>query len=359
MKITVIGPVPPYKGGISEFTVCIIEELRKKHDVQVLSWKKQYPRFAVKENKDSNVLPYPGAQFVLHYGNPLTWNKASSLIKQFGSEMVIIPWLTPLAAPTFVPLLNLIKSRTKAQIVAVCHNATPHEKSLLDSFFSKQFFNVIDKAMVHTEEDYTTVLSLNNKLKVVKGFHPLYENYPKGKTPALLKNIKNYLLFFGFVRPYKGLHYLLQSLPLVLKQKKIKLLIVGEFWEDKQIYEQEITQLGIQDAVVIQSSYVPKEEVAAYFQKADAVVLPYIAGSQSGIIQLAYNFDKPVICTDVGGFKEVVLEGKTGYVVQPKNAQALAQAILTFYKTKKDFKTTIQKEKKKYTWETYCQLLLN
>ena len=363
MRITLVGTVPPYKGGISEFNTRLIKELQKEHEVQIISWKQHYPSVVMKEQTDKNIPPLEGAQFVLSYKNPFTWNKAANLAKAFKPDVIIIPWLTPLATPTYAPLLKLMKTKTNAKLIALCHNVLPHKKTVLDKPFSKIFFSLIDEAIVHCEQDKEVLMKLNSKIKIKKGFHPLYDKYILDKKPAVLNNLKgNVMLFFGFIRPYKGVFYLLDALYEVLKQLDVHLLLVGEAWDG---VEHDIIHIikesGMEKHVTFVMDYVPNEEVAAYFDRADVVVLPYTSGTQSGIIQTAYYFDKPVICTNVGGFSEVVKDGKTGYVVAPRNEKALAEAIIKFYKgnKKKEFSSNVKKEKVKYGWDTYCEILLS
>ncbi|MBA7616592.1 Spore coat protein SA [subsurface metagenome] len=174
-------------------------------------------------------------------------------------------------------------------------------------------------------------------------------------------NLKeNVILSFGVVRKYKGLIYLIKALPEVVKEIDIDLLIVGEFWDNKQKYIDLINILGIENNVKIIDRYIPNEEVGKYFEIADVIVLPYISGSQSGIIQIAYAFNKPVITTNSGGYSEVVIEGKTGFVVQSKNYEELAKKIIKFFKLKNrnNFVRYIKKVKEKYSWENYIKLLL-
>lgn len=362
MRITLIGAVPPYKGGISEFNNALIQELKKKHQLQILSWKKMYPAFAVKEHIDKNTPPLEGASFDLHYAKPTTWINATNTIKKFNPNLIIIPWVTPLATPVHATLLKLIKRKTKATILTLCHNILPHEKSKLDQTLATLFFKTVDSAIVHSEQDKILLKRINKNLHIIKAFHPLYDSYPPTKIPVNLPHLnKKIILFFGFIRPYKGLTYLLDAMPPILKKIKLDLLIVGEFWEDKYTYLTRIKNLNIQNNIKLVSHYIPKEEVGAYFQKADAVILPYTSGTQSGIIQLAYNYNKPVICTDVGGFKEAVPDGKTGYVVPPRDPEKLAQAIINFYKYqhKKPMQKNIRQWKKNFSWENYCKLLLS
>ncbi len=361
MKITLLGLVPPYKGGNSEFNAALLQELGKNHTLQILSWKKQYPSFIVKNNFDSRLEPFANSEFFLHYANPLSWRKAGEKIKNFNPDLIIFPWVSPLSTPVFLPLLKIIKKSSKAKVVVLCHNVLPHEKTPLDLLLSKLFFNSVDLALVHSQTDKENLITLAPHVRIIQSFHPLYDTYPEARSLPLPQLKKNRLLFFGYVRPYKGLRYLLEAMPLILKEKEVHLVIAGEFWENKEEYLKQVDQLHLKEHITFVDHYIPKEEVGGYFKQADLVILPYVSGTQSGIIQLAYHYNTPVLCTNVGGFNEIVLHDKTGFVVPPKNPKALADAILTFYKEKKKdkFSKNIQEEKSKYSWKNYCDLLLS
>jgi glycosyltransferase involved in cell wall biosynthesis len=194
--------------------------------------------------------------------------------------------------------------------------------------------------------------------------HPVYEIFgsslPKSEVRTMLGlHDDRVILFFGYVRRYKGLHILLDAMPAILKSVKVKLLIVGEFYDDEHKYRSQIAERGLQDHVIVRSDYVPNEEVSRYFCSADVVVLPYVSATQSGIVQIAYQFDKPVIATDVGGLSEVVLDGRTGFIVKPDFTQAVADAVVRFYTENREdmFVRNVKEEKKKYSWENLVQAI--
>jgi glycosyltransferase involved in cell wall biosynthesis len=194
--------------------------------------------------------------------------------------------------------------------------------------------------------------------------HPVYEIFgnglPKAEARAKLGiQDERVILFFGYVRRYKGLHTLLDAMPSILNLMKVKLLVVGEFYDDEQKYRHQITANNLQNEVVVHSDYVPNEEVGLYFSAADVVVLPYVSATQSGIVQIAYQFDKPVIATDVGGLAEVVLDNRTGFIVKPEAPQEVADAVVRFYKgnREEEFVNNVREEKKKYSWENLIQAI--
>jgi len=270
--------------------------------------------------------------------------------------------------PIFLVLFYLIKIFTKTKIILICHNIYPHEKRLFDKFFMKIIFNLADYLLVHSKSAVREIKKITSNRNIIHAFLPIFNFFSTNKTQTDIASIKNNLnlrenviLFFGIVRKYKGLIYLIKALPEVIKQIDTDLLIVGEFWDNKQKYIDLIYKLGIENNIKIIDKYIPNEEVGKYFQKADLIVLPYISGSQSGIIQIAYAFNKPVITTDVSGYSEAVIDEETGFVVQPKNYEELAQKILKFFKLKdrSKFVRNIEKEKKKNSWENYIKLLLH
>ena len=267
----------------------------------------------------------------------------------------------------FLILSYLIKIFTKTKIILICHNIYPHEKRVFDKLFIKIIFNVADYLLVHSKSAVEEIRRITTNKNIINGFLPIYDIFLAKKTLIDITNIKNDLnlgenviLFFGIVRKYKGLIYLIKALPEVVKEIDIDLLIVGEFWDKKQKYIDLMHILKVENNIKIIDRYIPNEDVGNYFEIADIVVLPYISGSQSGIAQIAYAFNKPVIITNVGGFSETIIDGETGFVVKPKDHEELSQKILKFFKLKNrnNFVSNIKKEKKKYSWKKYIKLLL-
>ena len=361
MKITLIGPVPPFKGGIAQFNHMLVENLKQDHSVQVLSWKKMYPSFIIKNQpidpENNDVI------FLLDYAKPWTLYKAARKIKEHGSDIVIVTLITPLTSPIYWLLVKFIKSMARARVIAICHNVLPHERTFVDKPLAKLFFRCVDGAVVHAKEDAENLRALS-KIPVASAFLPIFPA-PKGEhIPEILKSLKlkkNVILFFGFVRPYKGLKYLLEALPFILRQVNLDLLVVGEFWQDKEEYTNLVERLKIGENVKIIDKYVPDEDMCWYFERTDVVVMPYISGTQSGVIQTAYFFDKAVISTNVGGFGEAVVEGKTGYLVEPMNPEKLGEAVVRFYKEgrKGEFEENVKRHKHNFSWEKYSKMLLS
>ena len=371
MKFFVVGPTYPYKGGISHFNTLLCENLKKRHSVTLISWKRRFPKLLYPVSQldgESKYIIKTDALFILDYLNPLTWIKVFLKIKREKPDSIIFHWVTTAMTPIFLVLFYLIKIFTKTKIILICHNIYPHEKRLFDNLCIKIIFNLADYLLVHSKSAVRETKKITSNRNIIHTFLPIFNFFYTNKTQTDIASIKNNLnlrenviLFFGIVRKYKGLIYLIKALPEVVKEIDIDLLIVGEFWDNKQKYIDLMHKLKVENNIKIIDRYIPNEEVEKYFQIADLIVLPYISGSQSGIIQIAYAFNKPVITTNVGGYSEAVIDGETGFVVQPKNCKELAQKILKFLKSKdrNKFVRNIEKEKKKYSWENYIKLLLN
>jgi len=241
-----------------------------------------------------------------------------------------------------------------------------HESKWIDRLLTKIVLKKGDFFIVHSDDDKQNLLSMFPEAIVRQSFHPTYDVFNLGDfDPEIIRKRHgiegNVILFFGFIRKYKGLKYLIKALPEVLSKINATLLIVGEFWKDKNEYLQLIDNLGIKDKIIIVDEYVPNEEVGLYFSASDLVVQPYISATGSGIIQVAYGFNKPVIATKVGCLPEVVEDGKTGYLVPPEDPHELAQAILKFFRdgNAEEFSKNVKKENYKFSWDRMIDVIEN
>ncbi len=367
MKIAIIGPTAPYKGGISHYNTLLCKNLSKRHKIELISWKRRYPKFffpAEQLDKKSKKKISSDARFILDYLNPFSWLRAFFIVKKEKPKLLIFHWVTPFFSPVFTIISFLTKHFTKTKILLICHNVLPHERRFFDKFLTKLFFNNVDSFIVHSREDLENLKRLKKDINVKVGFLATFSffNVKKYDVKKIKKDLKlkeKVILFFGFVRKYKGLEYLIRAMPLILREINLDLLIVGEFWDDKKYYTDLIGSLGIGKNVKIIDRYVPDEEVGKYFSIVDIVVMPYVSATQSGIIQIAYRVNKPVITTNVGGLPDVVRDGKTGFIVRPKSYIDIAKAVIRFYKKgkKKEFIENIIKEKDRFSWEKYVKLV--
>ena len=372
MKICVIGPTYPYRGGISHYNTLLCENLKKRHDVKSVSFKRLYPSFLYpgKDQKDLNskINIKTDSEYLIDSINPLTWIHAFLSIKKEQSDLLIFQWWTPFFTPVYFTISCLTRRLTNTKILMISHNVLPHEKKKIDKIMTKMVYKNVDFFIVHSEEDLRNLRTLIPNAKAKRTYHPTYEYFKtENKIDLHLHskedlnlNLKNKtILFFGFVRDYKGLNYLIEAMPKVLEKLNVDLLIVGEFWDDKEKYINQIKQLGIENYVYIIDRYVPNEEVNLYFSVADVVVLPYISATQSGIIQIAYGFDKPVITTNVGGLPDVVKNGETGFIVPSEDANALSKAIVSYFEGNKEreFQANIKKQKDIFSWDKMVETI--
>jgi glycosyltransferase involved in cell wall biosynthesis len=368
MRITVIGPTYPYKGGISHFTTQLVRNLRKNHEVDFISWKRQYPAFLYPVEPKDTESKSPikeDAKNVLDFINPISWIQAAMEIRKYKPDRIIITWINPVQAPIYFTITSIIKHFTKANISYVCHNVLPHERSKLDKPLTKLALNQGDSFIVHSSDDKKILESLVKNRNITKGFLPLFDMfdsttpYDKQTTKKELHLKEKVLLFFGYIRPYKGLKYLIQAMPEILKTyPNTSLLIVGEYWtKDKKLYDDLIKNLKIKKNIISVNSYVPNEELGKYFSVADVVVLPYVSATQSAAVQTAYAFNKPVISTDVGGLKDVVIEGKTGLFIKPESIEDISNKVTKFFKNKIP-ENLLKIQKEKWSWLIYTTLLM-
>ena len=365
MKVVVIGPTYPFRGGISHYNTELCKYLSKRHKLILISYKRRFPSFLYpgREQIDRKTIKkreIENVEFILDTLNPITWIKAFLRIREEKPDLLIFHWVTPFMAPMFSTIFSLVKRLTKTKILAICHNVLPHERTAIDVLLAKLVFKNVDYFIVQSREDLFKLKEIISNSKVAKyNPHPIYDIFrvqsiseeDARKILNIPKNAK-VLLFFGYVRKYKGLIYLIRAMPKIIKKiPEAYLLVVGEFWDNKEYYINEIKKLNIKDHVRIIDKYIPDEEVGIYFSAADVVILPYISATQSGVVQIAYAFDKPVITTNVGGLPDVVEDRKTGFIVEAKNPEKLAEVVIKYFKEnrKEEFKRNIQKIKWKFS----------
>ncbi len=340
MRYVLIGPTYPYRGGISHYTTLLYHQLKAAHEVKLYSFKRQYPTFLFPGRTDRDPSRSPlraDCEYLLDPANPLTWWQTIRRIKGDRPDVLILQWWVPYWAPAFASIAGLVRRFTATRVMFICHNVFPHERSVIDRALVRLALTQGQFFIVQSERDLWDLKRLLPGALVRKTAHPIYEALSPGgamtarEARGQLELEGNVLLFFGFVREYKGLKYLLKAMPQVLSRIDAHLLVVGEFWDDKSSYLDLIQELGIGQAVTVLDRYIPNEELGLYFSAADVVVLPYVDATQSGVTQLAYGFEKPVITTSVGGIPEVVKDGETGLVVPPEDSQALGEAIVRYF----------------------------
>jgi glycosyltransferase involved in cell wall biosynthesis len=356
LKIALVGPAYPLRGGIAQYLALLFRALEARHEVRFYSFRRQYPGFLfpgrTQREQDQPALRVP-SEPLLDSMNPLSWWAAGRAVSAFAPEAVVFKWWTPFFAPSYHAVSRAAR-RAGARVLYVCDNVTPHERGGLDRLLTRWGLTEVDGALVMSEEVRADLLRFRPGIphRLVK--HPLYSQFgepePREAARAALGLSGDTLLFFGFVRAYKGLDVLLRALPRV--RREVTLCVAGEFYESRAPYDRLVAELGLQRRVRILDRFVGEAEVRQYFSACDAVVLPYRTATQSGVIPLAYAMECPVITTRVGGLPEVVEEGGTGLLVPPDDPAALAAAIEAFYARGRDsFRGRIVEYRRQFQWE--------
>jgi glycosyltransferase involved in cell wall biosynthesis len=360
MKIVIVSTAYPLRGGIAHYIALLYKHLSERHDVEIVTFSRQYPKLlfpgTTQEERGGGGSVVPSEQLIDSI-NPLTWYSAARAIARKKPDLLIFKYWLPFFGPCFGTISMFVRRWTGAKTLFICDNVVPHEKRIGDTAFTRYAFRYVDYFIVQSKAVEHDLNAFQPRACYKLAPHPVYEIFGKScrKADARAKlglTDKRVILFFGYIRRYKGLHTLLDAMPTILEKVKLKLLVVGEFYDDEEKYRQQIADSGLQNDVALHAEYVPNQQVGLYFSACDVVVLPYVSATQSGIVQIAYQFDKPVIATDVGGLAEVVLNGKTGFIVPPQQPTAVANAVLRFYQEKreKEFVRNVKKEKKKYSW---------
>jgi len=368
-KITIVSAAYPLRGGIAHFAGLLYKELTKHFNVDVITFKRQYPSFLFPgktqlESGDS-VEKIP-TSVELDSVNPINWIKVGRKIRDAKPDLLILKYWMPFFAPAYGVIARIVRKNGKTKILAICHNVIPHEKKPGDLALTKFFFSKVDYFLLLSNSVKDGLLSIvpNANHKVL--FHPVYSNFgdPVTKEEAkrhLKIEDEKVLLFFGFIRDYKGLDVLFKAVSILKSEMSFKLIVAGEFYSNEDKYLKLIDELDIKNSVVLHKDFIPQDEVKYYFSACDVVVLPYKSATQSGIVQIANNFNKPMISTNVGGLGEVIQDGKTGYLVEKENPEQLAKAILKYYNENKEseFSNNIKLERQKYSWEVFVKEMLN
>ena len=280
-------------------------------------------------NKDQIISEFKQLSYDIDSVNIVSWAQTAKKIIGYHPDIVVLPWFVVYWTPMYLYLLHALR-RKGIKVVIPCINVFEHEDNIFKRFLSKLVLTRVDSLIVHSEQEKHEILSFHPKALVKKHLLPLFEY---DKLPATVTDRRLKLLFFGCVRPYKGLDTLLNAIGL-LKDRDVTLKIAGEFWYDKDNYLKLIDDLGISEKVEIIDKYIPDEQLSIYFSWADLVVLPYKKTKTSGIIATAYGFNKPVLATNVGGFHEVVKDGHTGKIVPADDPESFADGIAWFLENK-------------------------
>jgi len=368
VKITIVGTAYPFRGGIAQYIALLYRALAARHDVAVVTFSRQYPALLFpgrtqNEEGDAESFRVP-AEALVDSVNPLTWLRAGRLIRRRGVDLLVFKYWLPFFGPCFGTIARVVRRGRRTRVVYICDNVIPHERRPGDRLFTRFAFGAADAFIVQSHAVERELRAFLPGARAAYVPHPVYHGFgdavPAAEARARLGlGAGPVLLFFGYVRRYKGLDVLLEAMAVVRRTLDVRLLVVGEFYDGEAPYRERIRRLALESAVTVRSDYVPNDEVKHYFSAADAVVLPYTSATQSGIAQIAYHFDLPVIATDVGGLAEVVRDGETGIVVAPGDAEALAAGITRYFTAtdRERLRRTVAREKGRYSWDTLVAAL--
>ena len=366
-KNIIIGPAFPLRGGIANFNNALCQAFVDSGvDSQIFSFSLQYPSilFPGKTQFEEGEAPTGfSIKTIINSVNPFNWWRVARAIRKEKPDYIIIRYWLPFMAPCLGTIARLVKWGTSIQVIAITDNVIPHEKRAGDSLLTSYFVKPCDGFVTLSAsvlDDLSKFTTCANKQFVP---HPIYNAFGEkvAKQQALqnlgLSLADKHLLFFGFVRKYKGLDILLKALA-DERLKEVKLVVAGEFYDDRQEYHDLIAELGIQEQVILKSDFIPANEVKDYFCAADMVVQTYRTATQSGVTQIGYHFERPMLVTDVGGLAEIIPDGKVGYVAEV-NPLAVADAIVDFYEHNREaeFAKNTKEEKKRFSWDSLVQTI--
>lgn len=369
MRIVILGTAWPYRGGLATFNERLAKQfVAEGHDVEVWTFTLQYPSFLFpgKTQYTSDSAP-DGVRITrrLNSCNPFNWLRIGRELKKMAPDMVICCYWMAFFAPLYGTICSIVRRNKKTRCVALVHNMFPHEKSMLDKLFAPYFVKRQDAFVALSESVVEQIHQLTN-VPAIASPHPIYDHYGEQMTKAAackvlgLDGKKDYILFFGLVRAYKGLDLLLDAMGKVKEQlPNMQLLIAGEFYEHEDKYREQIARNGLTDRVIIRNEFIPDADLRKYFGAADLIVQPYKSATQSGVTQVAFHFEKPILVTNVGGLGEIVHDGKMGYAVEP-NADAIATALVDYFTNnrQKNFTEYLKREKIKYGWDKLTKVFL-
>ena len=365
MKIVILGPAHPYRGGLASIMETMAREYISRGDeVRIYTFSLQYPSLLFPGKSQTVDTPAPAdlhIERVMNTCNPLNWIALGRRLRRECPDMVLMKYWTPFMAPCFGTIARIARSNGHTKVVCQIDNVEPHEHHFVDRPFNRYYLGAVDgfvymSEQVHGElREYTSAPALFSP-------HPMFTNFGEREERDVacralgLDVDTRYLLFFGLIREYKGLDILLEAWERV-RRDGLKLIVAGEFYDDKQKYETLFSRLG--DSVILHDRFIPDEAVKHYFSVADALVLPYRTATQSGVTQIAYNFFLPMIVTNVGGLPEIVPDGRVGFVCEP-TVRSVADAIDRLYKDDAlaHFAANFPAERKRFSWSAMCDKII-
>ena len=380
MKIILLGTAYPYRGGLATFNERLARQFAEEgHEVEVWTFTLQYPSFLF-PGKTQYSSEQPPANLairrVLNSCNPFNWLRVGRQIRKAAPDMLICCYWMAFFAPAYGLISRMARRKGKTKTIALVHNMMPHEPSILDKLFAPYFVASQDGFIALSESVKEDIEKIESSLPCGEGRggvspvsvspHPIYDHYGERMSKAeacQALNIpadKQYMLFFGLVRAYKGLDLLLDAFAQIKDQlPSLQLIIAGEFYEHEDKYRSQIAANKLSDRVILRNEFIPDADLRKYFGAADLIVQPYKSATQSGVTQVAFHFEKPMLVTNVGGLGEIVHDHQMGYACEP-SADAIAADLLDYFTNDRqaDYTSYLKKEKTKYAWPNITRAFL-
>ena len=366
MKIVVLGPAHPYRGGLASIMETMAREyMRRGHEVAIYTFRVQYPSLLFPGKSQYVGTPAPDdlrIERVVNTVNPLNWIAVGRRLRRERPDMVLMKYWTPFMAPCFGAIARIARGNGVTRVICQIDNVEPHEHHIVDRPFNRYFLGAVD-GFVYMSEQVHGELKAYTSAPMLFSPHPMFENFGEAVDRAeacrrlgLDPDIR-YMLFFGLIRDYKGLDLLLRAWASA-RPEGYRLIVAGEFYASREKYVSLIDESGLRDEVALHDRFIPDEEVRYYFSAADCLVLPYRSATQSGVTQIAYNFSLPMIVTDVGGLPEIVPDGRTGLVCAP-TAEGIADALRRVHEvgTLRRLRDNFAEERKRFSWGAMCDRL--
>lgn len=370
-RIVILGSAYPLRGGLAAYNERLASEfLAEGHEVIIYTFSLQYPGilfpgktqyadWEAPENLDIRVK--------VNSVNPLNWIKIGLELKSLKPDILIFKYWIPFMAPCFGTIARIVKGNKVTKVISILDNIIPHEKRPGDTVLSRYFSKAMDAFVGMSQSVLNDLNTFDTKKPRAFNPHPLFDNFGKRLTKSeaakaiALSEGGKYLLFFGFIRAYKGLDLLLHAMADErIKEMGVKCIVAGEFYEDEERYHKIIADNKLEDSIILKTDFIPNDEVNRFFSIADMVVQPYKSATQSGVTQIGYHFEVPMLVTDVGGLKEIIPDKKVGYVTAP-DSNDIADAIIDFYTNDRSlqFDAGLKEEKKKYLWSKMTNTVFN
>jgi D-inositol-3-phosphate glycosyltransferase len=361
-RVVLIGPAHPYRGGLSTFNERFAQEIALQNDIEMITFSLQYPGFLFPGQSQYSTDKAPQGLTIkrmINSVNSLSWIKTGLYLKKQKPDLIIFRYWMPFFGPAFGTIARIAKRNKVSKVMCIADNIIPHEKRIIDKPFNAYFLPSLDGAITMSRKVLQDLNDTNFKGKSAFHVHPLYDNFGPPKNKLQMRNAlgipseAKLCLFFGFIRAYKGLDLLLQAMAQLNEtDEHVHLLVAGEFYEDEKPYLELVDSLKLKN-VHMHTQFIPNDEVANYFSAADLVVQPYKTATQSGVSQVAYHFELPMVVTNVGGLAEFVPQGKTGFVCEP-NPTDIAESITKFFalENKVEMQANIKEFKKQFSWSS-------